>query len=40
MYQRVDDEITIYQRAKAERIALRDKKSIDQKQLFKIVFFQ
>ncbi len=34
MYQRVDDEITIYQRAKIERIALRDKRSIDQKWLF------
>jgi len=31
MYQHVDDEITIYQKAKAERIALKDKRSIDQK---------
>jgi len=31
MYQRVDDKITIYQKAKAERIALRDKRSIDEK---------
>ena len=31
MYQHVNNEITIYQRAKAERIALRDKRSIDQK---------
>ncbi len=30
MYQRVDDEITVYQRAKTERIALKDKRSIDQ----------
>ncbi len=36
----VDDEITVYQRTKTERIALRDKRSIDQKWLFKIIFFQ
>ncbi len=40
MYQRVDDEITIYQRAKAERIALRNKKSIDQKWFLKIILFR
>ncbi len=31
MYQHVDDEITIYQRTKVERIALKDKRSINQK---------
>jgi len=31
MYQRVNDEIIIYQKMKTERIALKDKKSIDQK---------
>jgi len=31
MYQHVDDKITIYQKAKIEKIALRDKRSIDQK---------
>jgi len=31
MYQHVDDKITIYQKMKTERIALKDKRSIDQK---------
>ncbi len=31
MYQHVDDEITIYQRAKTKRIVLSDEKNIDQK---------
>jgi len=31
MYQHVNNEITIYQKVKIERIVLKDKKSIDQK---------
>ncbi len=31
MYQHVDDKITIYQKAKIERITLKNKRSIDQK---------
>ncbi len=39
MYQRVDDEITVYQRSKTKRIVLSDEKDIDQKWFLKVVFF-
>jgi len=40
MYQRVNDEITVYQKSKTERFVLKNEKCIDQKKLFKVVFFQ
>ncbi len=40
MYQHVDNEITVYQESKTERFILSNKKDIDQKRLFKVVFFQ
>ncbi len=40
MYQHVNDEITVYQESKTERFILSDEKNINQKRLFKVVFFQ
>jgi len=40
MYQHINDEITVYQESKTERFILSDEKNINQKRLFKVVFFQ
>jgi len=40
MYQHVNDEIIVYQESKTERFILSDEKNINQKRLFKVVFFQ
>jgi len=40
MYQHVNDEIIVYQKSKIERLMLKDERDIDQKRLFKVVFFQ